>query len=194
MTTIAYPADPVVAGATEIQSTTFANVAADYTSLDWQGAQLLVARKVGQVFDYFPKSVTPDPNWRFYVRKDLTGAAAGQRNLIGIKVVSKTKGVGVFSGAQGANLVVPVTQIRVESYNWHLAVLTLTDNTSVPVVLCDFASYTLVQDPESEAILYGDGTHRSLDEAVGFLVVRTAANKPTNAPALNAITGLYPLG
>lgn len=193
-TTIAYPADPVTAGATEIQSTTFVAVSADYSALDWAGAQLLVSRKVGQFFDFFPKTQVVDPNWRFYVRKDMTGASAGQRNLIGVRTISKTKGIASFSGAQGVNIVVPVTQHRVEVYNWHLAVLTMTDSTTVPVVQCTFASYTIIEDPESGAFLYGDGAHRSLEEASGFIITRVAANKPTNGPALNALTGLYPLG
>lgn len=192
-TTISHPSDPITNGASEIQGTVFAIVSADYTNIDPASARQYVQRKSLQKFAYFPTGKDIDPSWKFYIRKDMTGSSAGQRNLIGIRVVTQTVGIEAFSNDVGRMINVPVTVHRVESYNWVVALLTLTSTVIVPVWVLYHASYSLIEDPESGALLYGDGSHRSLMEAMGFLLTQVAANKPTNAPALNAVTGISPV-
>jgi hypothetical protein len=192
-TTISFPSDPVTNGATEIQTTNFALVAADYSLISWGSAQQYINGK-GQRIQYFPKTGVEDPNWTFYIRKDMSGSNASLRNLIGVHVVKENSQINAFSGALAKQVAIPIQTQRIEVYNWHPATITLTDGTVVTRIMCAFASYYVVVDPESGGLLFGDGSHRVLTEAIGFMLTPVAANKPVNTPALNALSGINPLG
>lgn len=190
-TTIGHPADPVTNGATEIQSTTFNGVLADYSPLTWGSAQRIIAGKEHPV-RRFPKGAE-DPTWAFYGRVDLAGANAALRNIIGVHVVQTSqqqKGVSASAG----NVTLAVLEFYVEVINWYPEVLT-TDNLGTVVRFKPYsASMGLTADPAGTGtLLYGDGTHRALDEAVGFILRRNAASVPTFEPLLNAIGGVHPL-
>jgi hypothetical protein len=193
-TTVSFPSDPVVNGATEIQATVFNAVAADYSPANYSAVQLFVGRNGS--LDYLPnfKNGIAAPEWQFFLRKDVTGASATYRNLIGVKTISRVRGITGFSSVVGKNISVNITQFRVEVYNWFATLATLTDTTIMPIWSTAMCTYTVVVDPESGGLLYGDGSHRSLTEAMGFLLTQVAANKPTNGPAINAISGTSPLG
>jgi hypothetical protein len=193
-TTIAKPADPVTNGASEIQTTNFALVAADYTQVLYPAVRFFLTKSGNGKPDLMPSfnNGNIDPSWMFFLRKDLAGDVAA-RNLIGVHIVSTTGQATSYSSALGRQVVMPVVSHRAEVYNWNPARLTLTDGTIITRWVVDIASYTFVVDPESGAFLSGDGSHRSLYEAVNFLLTPVAANKPSNAPALALVTGISPV-
>lgn len=189
---IAYPADPVTQGATLIQSTTFANVAADYQKIDWATAYRYMTGKGYPVRD-FPKSKEPDPNWVFYIRKDLSGGSATDRNLIGIRVSQLSIKTTVFSVAAGGNLVVPLNEWNVQVINWAPYRTTLTTGEIYTRFVPYSASVVLPSDPETGNLLYDTTTYRLLEEAVGMILLRSAAAAPTLDPVTNLIGGGDPI-
>jgi hypothetical protein len=191
-TTVTYPADPVTNGASEIQATVFAVVAADYTPLSWNAAQRYVQERKSD-FVSFPKGAKEDTAWQFYIRKDMSGTTAGQRNMLGVRVTSRTSGATGFSVTTGNVIRFNVQRYTIEVLNWFCAILTLTDTTTLPVWEHAAIAYPCIVDPESGAILAGVGAYRSILEAMGFALTQVAANSPSNAPAMNALSGIFPL-
>jgi len=194
-TSISFPADAVVAGATEIQTTNFALVAADYQSVEYRAVSLFASRIPGVKLDYLPKFANgvATPDWTFFMRKDLAGTNAMYRNLIGVKVVTSNTSVSGYSPSVAKVVSLPIQSHRIEVYNWHPAAVTLTDGTVFARWGVNIAAYVFYVDPESGQLLYGDGSHRSLYEAVNFLLTPVAANKPSASPALALVTGISPL-
>lgn len=188
MGTFGYPADPVTAGAASIQSTTFANVAADYTAVTHDQAKAYLTGKAG--VRYFPAKLTP--GWSFYIRNDLSGASANLRNLIGIRVQQFSGNHNAFSVANGSYLV-PVGDTEIAVYNWYPVQRTLSDSSIITRFKCDWAMKTLSLDVENSNVGTDVGETRTLEEAVGFLLLRAAASAPTLTPALKALAGIHPL-
>jgi hypothetical protein len=187
--TITFPSDPVVKGATEIQSTNFALVAADYTKIDWQEAKSFVGQqiKAGQRVDLFPNGAVQDFNWKFALRKDITGVGAAQRNLIGARStvnIVGAKGYLPDVGSRQNSFVIRTVEI----HNWYTIVVTQGDGTVTPLRLLDRHSHSFVETPGGE-ILYGVGDSNMMLETLGFLAVPSAATTPTVLRGLNLATG-----
>lgn len=191
-TTIAFPADPVTNGATEIQATVFNAVAADYSQISWAAAQNIM-RQVPYKVPEFPRTNTEDPTWAFAVRKDLASSSAPSRNLIGVQVVDATQNMNVFSGALGSQISVPIRAKIVSVYNWVRHTITLTDGTAVTAIRPYGVSVPVFVDPETGNLLDEDETYNALMEGTGFLFKQVAANSPTREPFYAVISGLYPL-
>jgi hypothetical protein len=190
MTTISFPADAVVNGATEIQATTFAIVPADYVAVPYSSVQQFRTRNGAMPeLPQFKSGIAP-AEWSFYMRKDLTGGAAAHRNLLGVQVFSSSDGQSAFSTTLGKNINLTVQSYRARVYNWYPVVLTLTDSTPITIWSVTLNQIPVFVDPETGAFLTGDGTHRSLTEASGFLMTQVAANKPSLAPLINAASGV----
>jgi hypothetical protein len=185
---IAFPSDPVTNGAVSIQSTTFANVAADYGLVPFESAQFYLADKEG--IRYFPAKKLP--GWTFYQRNDLVGSSANLRNVIGIRVTHLDANHAAFSVANGAYSV-PVQDVEISVWNWFPDQRTLSDSSIVTRFKCDGAMKTLSINPEDQTIYTDVGETRSLEEAVGFLLLRAAASAPVLTPALKALAGSHPL-
>lgn len=188
MGTFTYPADPVTAGAAAIQSTTFANVAADYTAVNHAQAKAYMSDKPG--IRYFPAKETP--GWSFFIRNDLSGASANLRNLIGIKVTKFATNQSTFSVSNGTYNV-PVGDTEIAVYNWYPVQRTLSDSSIITRFKADVAIKTLSLDVENANVGTDVGETRTLEEAVGFLLLRAAASAPVLTPALKALAGLNPL-
>lgn len=195
-TTLSYPADAVTNGASVIQAKTFINISADYQQITWGNAQANAAKigKLGAKLMSFPRSPVEDSSWVFFMRKDMANSAASNRNMIGLHVTNDTAGINAFSGALGTQIAVPFSFVRVEVFNWHPQTMTLTDGTAATRFLLTTASICLAVDPESGGFLYGDGSFINMTETLGFIFTPVAANYPTLTPALNAATGVNPLG
>jgi len=194
-TAVTYPADPVTNGASEIQTTNFALVNADYMSVPFSAVRLFMTRSGVAKLDMLPnmQNGNVDPTWAFFLRKDLVGTDATSRNLIGVHVVTTTTPATSFSVSLGRAFSLPIVAHRVEVYNWSPARLTLTDGTVLTRWTVSFAAYNFVVDPESGSLLYGDGASRALYEAVNFVLTPVAANKPVATPALALVTGISPV-
>jgi hypothetical protein len=189
MGTWTYPSDPVTAGATAIQSTTFACVAADYTAINHEQAKAYMTGKSG--IRYFPTKLTP--GWSFYIRNDLSGANANLRNLIGMRVQQFSASHNAFSVGNGSYLV-PVVETEIWSYNWIPVQRTLSDSSIISRFKVAIACITLSTDVENASVGTDVGETRTLDEAVGFLLLRAAATTPVLTPATRALAGIHPLG
>jgi hypothetical protein len=193
-TSIAFPSDAVVKGATEIQSTTFALVAADYVRVDLPVVIRFIADNgsVEGLPDPRNKGANGLPEWQFFRRKDLTGADAAYNNLVGVKTVVSSRTIPTWDPSISAKASVPIQVRRSEAYNWHVALMTLDSGAVIPIWTQTFASYSIYVDPAG-VVLYGDGNHRSLEEATAFLLTRVAANKPTNEKAIAVAYASNPL-
>jgi hypothetical protein len=195
MTTISYPSDPVVNGATLIQSTTFLPVAADYEKVsDWSTVQRLAGQKTNKLRN-FPLSKLADPTWTFYVRNDLTGGSTTDRNLLGIQLIESKVQDETFSATAGGRLIVPTQEYFMVVNNWYPKRKTLTTGEIITRWHLDGGFKTFSTDPEDGNIMDDDVlAYRALEEALGFLQKRVAAGPPTMVPATNIIGGSYPLG
>lgn len=186
--TIAFPSDPVTQGATPIQSTTFANVAADYAVITHAQAKAYLTGKPGIVD--FPAS--EQAGWQYLIRADLSGASADLRNVIGIQVARVTSNNNTFSVVNG-QYVVPIMDTRIRVTNWFPVQRTLSDASIITRYKHASALLTISSDPENGNVYTDVGETRALEEAVGFLLLRAAASAPTLTPALRAMSGLHPL-
>lgn len=191
-TTITFPADAVNNGATEIQATVFALVAADYAPLSWGQAQN-VMRAIPYKVPNFPKTATEDPNWMFFVRKDLASASAPSRNLIGISVVDSRQALNAFSGALGTQISIPLNCKVIMVYNWVVHIVTLSDGTSVQVVRPYVAGVPILVDPETGNLLDDADTYNALLETIGFMFTQVAASSPSRARLYALVSGINPL-
>lgn len=188
MGTGSWPADPVTAGAASIQSTTFANVAADYSLVSHEQAKAYLAGKLG--IRYFPAKVTT--GWNFLIRNDLTGTSANLRNLIGIHVQTFNSNHNAFSVANGQYLV-PVSDIEIDVLNWYPIQRTLSDSSIITRFKASRAMICLSLDVENGNVYTDVGETRAFEEAGGFILLRAAASAPVLTPALKALAGLHPL-
>jgi len=186
--TIAFPSDPVTQGATAIQSTTFANVAADYTSITHAQAKAYLSGKPG-IAGF---SATEQTGWQYLIRADLSGASADLRNVVGIQVTKVAANHNAFSVANG-QYVIPIMDTRVHVVNWYPVQRTLSDSSIITRYKSSSAMVTISSDPENGNVFTDVGETRALEEAVGFLLLRAAASAPVLTPALRALSGLHPL-
>jgi hypothetical protein len=193
--TVAYPSDPVVNGATLIQSSTFIPVAADYEKVsDWSTVQRLAGQKSNKLRN-FPLTKTADPTWIFFVRNDLTGGSATDRNLLGIQLITSNVQSETFSATAGGRLIVPNQEHFMVVNNWYPKRMTLTSGEIVTRWHLDGGFKTFMTSPEDGNIIDDDVlAYRALEEALGFLQLRVAAGPPTMVPATNVIGGSSPLG
>lgn len=189
-TTISYPADAVTKGATEIQATTFALVAADYVRVDLSAVQQFIANNGS--LESLPnpqnKGANGLPAWQFFRRKDMSGANSAFANLIGLKTVISGRNVAAWDVTNTRGAAVPVQVRRIEGYNWYPILMTLDSGVVAPIWTVDYDSYTVVLDPMG-TVLYGDGSHRVGTELRGFMLTYAAASQPTNERALAAMFG-----
>jgi len=192
-TVLTFPADAVVNGATEIQSTTFKPIQADYEKIDQSVAQQLMASRDASLLRNFPRAAKANPNWSFYLRTDLVGSDARLRNIIGIEVLVKNVASRAFSPSLEAVTNYPYVGYHITVHNWHAQRMTLTSGAIVDNFLDTFAGMTVLTDPETGAVLTVDGNANALEECAGFLLTRVAADNPTFAPILNIIGGSMPL-
>jgi hypothetical protein len=187
MGTSAYPSDPVTNGATAIQSTTFANVAADYAWTSHEAAKAYLDKKKG--IRYFPGKPA---GWQFYMRADLSGGTANLRNVIGVRVTHLDASDQYFASGVG-NITIPLQDVEVEVSNWAPIQRTLSDSAIVTRFKLFRQLITLSIDPETGDIYNVVGETRLLDEAGGFLLLRAAATTPVLTPALKALGAAHPL-
>jgi hypothetical protein len=188
MGTASFPADPVTAGATAIQSTTFANVAADYTAVTFEQAKAYLSGKPG--IRFFPAKLAP--GWSFYLRNDLSGSSANLRNLVGIYVQTFSANHNAFSVGNGS-YIVPIQDVYIHVLNWYPIQRTLSDSSIITRFKMTEAGITLSVDPETQGVYTDVGETRALEEAVGMILLRAAASAPVLTPALKALGGLHPL-
>jgi hypothetical protein len=193
-TTIAYPADPVVKGATEIQSTTFANDAADYSEVTWSRAKSIVSGFPSNA-RFFPKGTNEDPNWSFYIRNDMAGASANKRSVFGVKRLMTNSRSNQFDPSNG-QIIVPHVDVDITIHAWTPYQVTLDSGVSYTRIAHFSASIELTIDPTNGDVLVDSNVAvaRHLDEVVGFLILRAAATAPVLTPALNIVAGVDPLG
>lgn len=187
MGTMSYPSDPIINGASTIQTSTFACIAADYKAVTHKQAMKYTEDK--EAFKYFPK--TDLPGWSFFIRADLTGASSNLRNLIGIRtqVISAQH----KAYATGGDSVFRVVDHEVEVSNWVPGQRNLADGTIATRWKLYRVLMTLSLDPETGSFYIDQGEQRSLEETTGFLLRRVGGSNPTLVPAMNAIAGMHPL-
>lgn len=186
MGTIAFPADPVTLGATAIQSTTFANVAADYAEIDYSGASRYAQ---GKSLRDFPGK--DGLGWKWMIRKDLTGASANLRSLFAHRALPYSALASQFKAGIGT-ISVPLQNVSIHVLAWHPVQRTLSDSTVVTSFISSEVKHTLCYDPETGNVYTDVGGTRYLDEVVNFLLLRAAATTPVITPASNLIAGTFP--
>jgi hypothetical protein len=189
MATLTYPADPTaVGGAAVIQASVFALVAADYTRIDHQQASQAL-RNSGHSAPYFPKNDTG--NWIFARRVDAYGPEIPQ--ILGMRVTPRVITRNVFSPTLAAITNVALRTFEVAIFNWHPAVVSMTDGTALPVLLTSQATATAVVNPESGDVFGTEVEYRHLLEAVGVMFKQVAANPPDETPFMKLVASLYPI-
>lgn len=188
MGTIAFPADPITNGAVAIQSTTFVNVAADWTWVDFDSAIGYLKDKEG--IRHAPSKKIP--GWTFYERTDLVGSNADLRSVVGIKVQHLNRLQQLLNVAYGM-LGIPLKTSEIIVYQWFPAQNTLSNSSIMTHYLTNWVGMTLPKDPETNAVFVDVGLARHIDETLGFLILRVAANVPTLVPASKALAGSHPL-
>jgi hypothetical protein len=192
MSSFAYSSDPVVAGATEIQATTFNIVATDYVAAQANVvARFKAAHPSLRGLPDVSKGIPPE--WAFYFRKDLTAQNSGFRNMIGVRVTRQSQSTSGFSTTIGKTVAIAATIYRVEVFNWYPVKVTLTDTTALLYWLTATASQEVIVDPETQVLAGTGNGHRLFTEAAGFLFTQVAANPPNQDPLMNLIGGIGPV-
>lgn len=191
MTTATLPGLPTGLGATVIQANAISLQTGDYTDLSWDEAQKRVRTLGKQFFLDFPSGVK-DPNWRFYTRKDMASASASQSTIIGIR----TRVVSVTQKALNTTTMVtgsfPASRTLVEVFAWHYCEVTLTNGSKYGDVILSKASVTVLQDPETSALLSPTNGYQAVYEAVDMLLKPVAASAPLWDPTYAIISGVNP--
>lgn len=193
MATLNYFTSPVANGATTLQSTVFNTLLTDYARADANTVATFKANRVGIRGLPDMKGGAIPMNWTFMLRKDMVGAQAAFRNLIGIKTVKLAASVSGYSIAIGRAISVPIEIVRVEVYNWYPQKVTLTDGTALVVWTVANVGFDAVIDPENGDVMLLSGSHEHVYEALGLLFNQVAATVPTFVPFYTAMSGLSPV-
>lgn len=192
MATAVYPGLPTSFGGTIIQASTLLLQQSDYVPISWDSVRRIVAADP-QAFVDIPRTKAADPNWTFYIRKDMTGTLSSQRTLVGIRYrsISKTRSVLNTSLAQAATSFKTLAHM-ISSYAWHVAEVTLASGEKFNDVTLSTVGATVMIDPDTKAVLAPTSGYLAIHEALGFILKPVAASVPTWDPAYAAIAGMNP--
>jgi hypothetical protein len=200
MSTCAFPSDAIAKGATAIQGTTFAPVAADYDELYYSVAKRRATSMMAQLGgnslpEYFPTTEKAAESWRFFGRQDMS-TSSRQANLVGVQGREQVVSVGYFSTAESKDVKKSLVLVSQRIVNWIFNTITLSNSDVIPIPYRKAeATVQFVIDPETTLVLDGssDESAKAMLETLGFIWTPLAADYPSWDPFNRYVSGNVPL-
>lgn len=190
--TATLPGLPSGLGATVIQSNALTIPAGEYTQIDWATAQKIANDNGRDLYVNMPNGKVADPNWRFYIRADMTGTTGSQKTLIAVQARTVPGKRGALNTTTMQTTEFKAQRRHLTIHAWHIAEVTLTNLAVYLDVVYSSVSHTVLLSPESGIYIAITNGYQSFYEACSLLFKPVAASAPVLDPLYAALAGLSP--